>query len=35
MSFYKKSTGGGLKSVKYLDISIKFCPYLILSKKYK
>lgn len=35
MSFYKKSTGGGLKSVKYLDISIEFCPYLILSKKYK
>ena len=35
MSFYKKSTGGELKSVKYLDISIKFCPYLILSKKYK
>ena len=35
MSIYKKTYRIGLKNVNILDISIEFCPYLILSKKYK
>ena len=35
MSIYKKSYCGELKNINNLDISIEFCPYLILSKKYK
>ena len=35
MSIYKKNYRRGLKNVNILDISIEFCPCLILSKKYK